>query len=187
LLLVNFRDYNKIILINITFYAVNLLRYNGLLLIKEAILVGLLNETVSWWHWIVLGLVLLMVEMSTGTFVILGLGVAAILVGALDYFMALSFTSEVIIWAVLSILSFMAWKRWMKVEHVSSTGQSDYSIGTQGTVTEDIDPHNRGKVTFDISVLGNTSWTATSTQSISKDARVKIVEIHGQLIEVENI
>jgi membrane protein implicated in regulation of membrane protease activity len=148
-------------------------------------LVEILNETVLWWHWIVLGLVLLILEMTTGTFIILGLGVAAIVVGLLDATMGLSFTTEVVTWAVLSALAIVAWKKWFKVEHVSNTGQSNHNLGTLGTTTETIAPNARGKVRFDTPVLGNTLWTATSTQNIEKDTRIKIVEIHGQLIEVE--
>jgi membrane protein implicated in regulation of membrane protease activity len=125
--------------------------------------------------------------MNIGTFVILGLGIAAIIVGLLDFTIHLSFTSEVLMWTVLSVLSFIAWKKWAKVEHISNSGQSNYNLDTIGTVTKSIAPHSRGKVTFDTPVLGNTSWTATSTQNIAKDTRIKIVEIHGQLIEVENI
>jgi membrane protein implicated in regulation of membrane protease activity len=125
--------------------------------------------------------------MNTGTFLILGLGLASVIVGVLDLAMDLTFTSEVMIWTVLSILSLVAWKLWAKVEHVSDSGQSNYSLETLGTVTENIAPHSRGKVTFDTPILGNTSWTATSESSIVKDTRVKIVEIHGQLIEVQTL
>jgi membrane protein implicated in regulation of membrane protease activity len=52
---------------------------------------------------------------------------------------------------------------------------------------EDIQPHSRGKVKFDTPVLGNTHWHATSKIDIDKGTRVKIVQINGQLIEVEPI
>jgi len=150
-------------------------------------LVAFLNETVLWWHWIVLGLFLLILEMSTGTFIILGLGIAAIIVGLLDLSIPMSFTSEIVTWTGLSILALWAWKKWFKVEHVSNSGQSNYNLDTLGTVMKAIEPHSRGKVTFDTPILGNTTWTATSNTSISKNSRVKIVEVHGQLIEVTNI
>ena len=150
-------------------------------------MIALLNETVLWWHWIVLGFILLIIEMSIGTFLILGLGLAAILVGVLDLAMGLSFTSEVLIWTILSILSLIAWKKWAKVEHVSNSGQSDYNLDTLGTIIEAIEPHKRGKVTFDTPVLGNSTWTATAKENIAKDSRVQIVEVHGQLIEVKSI
>jgi len=149
-------------------------------------MIALLNETILWWHWIVIGFILLILEMNTGTFVMLGLAVAAIIVGLLDLTMHTTFTTEVVIWTALSVISLWAWKKWVKVEHISDSGQSNYNLDTLGTVTKAIAPHSRGKVTFDTPILGNTSWTATSTQNIAKDSRVKIVEIHGQLIEVEN-
>ena len=36
-------------------------------------MIAVLNETIVWWHWIVLGFILLILEMNTGTFVMLGL------------------------------------------------------------------------------------------------------------------
>jgi len=150
-------------------------------------LIALLNETVLWWHWIVFGIVLLIIEMSTGTFFILGLGVAAIVVGIVDTLFGTSFTVELSIWMVLSILAIAAWFKWFKEPPVTDSGQSNYRLDTLGTVLEEIHPHARGKVTFDTPVLGNTSWHATSKVDLDKDTRVKIVEINGQLIEVEPV
>ena len=147
----------------------------------------LLNETVLWWHWIVIGFILLILEMNTGTFVMLGLGVAAIVVGVLDLTIHTTFTTEVITWTSLSVLSLWAWKKWMKTPHVSDTGQSDHTLDTIGTVTQNIHPHKRGEVTFDTPVLGNTSWHATSTEELSEGTRIKIVEINGQFIAVKKV
>ena len=150
-------------------------------------MVAYLNETIVWWHWIAIGLFLLILEMSTGTFIILGLGLSAIIVGLLDLMIPMSFTTQIVIWSGLSILSLWAWKKWFKEEDVSDSGQSNYNLDTLGTVVENIEPHSRGTVTFDTPILGNTTWTATATTSIRKNSRVKIVEVHGQLIEVTHI
>ena len=144
-----------------------------------------LNETVLWWHWIVLGITLLILEMSLGTFFILGLGVAAIAVGIIDVFIQTTFTTELSIWMVLSVLAITAWFKWFRQNPITESGQSNYRLDTLGTVIEDIQPHSRGKVTFDTPVLGNTSWHATSKIDIDKNTRVRIVQINGQLIEVE--
>jgi len=148
-------------------------------------LIEFLNETVLWWHWIVLGIALLILDMSLNTFFILGLGVAAIAVGILDVFMQTTFTAELSIWMILSILVIAAWFKWFRQNPVTESGQSNYRLDTLGTVIENIQPHSRGKVTFDTPVLGNTSWHATSKIDIDKNTRVKIVQINGQLIEVE--
>lgn len=150
-------------------------------------MIEFLNETVLWWHWIVFGIALLILDMSLGTFFILGLGVAAIIVGTIDTFAETSFTAELSIWMILSILTITAWFKWFRENPVTDSGQSNYRLDTLGTVIEDIQPHSRGKVTFDTPVLGNTSWHATSKTDIDKNTRVKIVQINGQLIEVKPI
>jgi len=146
-----------------------------------------LNESVLWWHWIVFGIFLFILEMNSGTFIMLGLGLAAILVGMIGYIYDISFTAELSVWMILSVASIAAWFRWFKEPTVSDTGQSNYRLDTLGTVTEEIHPHDRGQVIFDTPVLGNSSWHATSKKSIPNGSRVKIIEINGQLIEVENI
>ncbi|HHS84201.1 MAG TPA: NfeD family protein [Gammaproteobacteria bacterium] len=147
----------------------------------------LLNDSVLWWHWIVIGLVLLAAEMMTGTFLLLGLGIAAILVGAVDLLSNISFTTELLLWLVFSVVAMGIWFKWFRVESVSRSGQSNYRLDTLGTVLEEITPHQRGKVAFDVPVLGNTTWHATARTEIPKGARVKIVQVTGQLIEVEQI
>ena len=148
-------------------------------------MIAFLNETVLWWHWIVLGVILLIAEMSIGTFFLLGLGVAAILVGIIDVMMGTSFTVELAIWMGLSIIAIWVWFKWFREEPVTDSGQSNYRLDTLGVVMEDIQPHSRGKVKFDTPVLGNTNWHAISTVDIDAGTRVKIVQINGQLIEVE--
>jgi membrane protein implicated in regulation of membrane protease activity len=150
-------------------------------------LIEFLNEAVLWWHWIVFGIVLLIIEMSIGTFFILGLGVAAIMVGVMDILFDTTFTMELTIWMILSLLAIAAWFKWFREPSVSESGQSNYRLDTLGIVIEDIQPHSRGKVTFDSPVLGNTSWHATAKMNIDKNTRVKIVQINGQLIEVEPV
>lgn len=146
-----------------------------------------LNETVVWWHWIVLGIILLILEMNSGTFMMLGLGIAAAVVGVVDMLMETSFATELMIWMILSVLSIAAWFVWVKEPTVSHTGQSNYALDTLGTATQQIEPHQRGKVSFDSPVLGNSTWHATSKESIAKGSRVKIVDVNGQLIEVEQV
>lgn len=146
-------------------------------------MIALLNE-ITWWHWIVFGVILIVIEMSTGTFFMLTLGISAILVGILDTLFNLSIRAEILLWLVFSILSILVWMKWLKEKTVSNSGQSDYRLETLGTVTQEIHPHGRGKVTFDGPVLGNTQWHATAKTDIAPGTRVRIVEVNGQLIEV---
>jgi membrane protein implicated in regulation of membrane protease activity len=143
-----------------------------------------LSTDLLWWHWIAFGLFLVTSEIFIGTFMMLGLGVAAMIVGATDNLFKTSLETEIMLWIILSILSLLLWFKYLKNPNVETSGQSNYSLETLGVVTKEI-PHNgRGEVKFDTPVLGNTTWFATSKKDITQGSRVSIVEVKGQLIEV---
>jgi len=146
-----------------------------------------LSTNLFWWHWIVFGIILLTMEMFTGTFMLLGLGVAGIIVGIIDVIYPISLTVALTIWISLSILSIALWFKYMKDNSVETSGQSNYSLETLGTVEKNIKINERGTVYFDTPVLGNSRWTATSKENLTPNTRVKIVEIKGQLIEVAKV
>ena len=65
-------------------------------------MITFLNETVLWWHWIILGIVLLIAEITAGTFFMLGLGIAAIITGCIDLLFETSFTESIILKLLLA-------------------------------------------------------------------------------------
>jgi len=146
-----------------------------------------LSTDLLWWHWIAFGLALVTVEIFIGTFMMLGLGVAAMIVGVADNLFKTSLETEIMLWIVLSILSLLLWFKYLKNPNVESSGQSNYSLDTLGVVSKEILHNGRGEVKFDTPVLGNTTWFATSKETITEGSRIKIVEVKGQLIEVANV
>jgi len=68
---------------------------------------------ILYWHWWVLGLVLLVAEMLSPTgFFLLWIGAAAILVGAVSWLVpALGWEVQVVMFGVLSVASFFVWRR----------------------------------------------------------------------------
>jgi len=144
-----------------------------------------LSQYVLWWHWIIAGLILIIAEMGTGTFVTLGLGIAAVAVGLLELLFPMNLVFQLLLWILFSLLTIAALFKWFKGQPtVSQSGQSNYRFDTPGTVTQAIHPQQRGKVHFDSPVLGNTEWHAGSDFKLEKGTRVKIVEVNGQLIKV---
>ena len=117
----------------------------------------------------------------------LGLGLAAMIVGVLDNLFSMSLEVEIILWILLSLISIIIWFKYLKDNRVETVGQSNYSLETQGVVKKTISANGRGKVKFDTPVLGNTVWHATSKEDISVDSRIKLIEIKGQLIVVAKV
>jgi membrane protein implicated in regulation of membrane protease activity len=143
------------------------------------------TQYITWWHWIVLGILFIILEMATGTFIVLGFGIAAVLVGLLDLILDMNFLMQVILWIIFSVgIITVSFKYFKAQPTVSNTGQSNHGFDTLGTVTKAIAPHKRGTVRFDTPVLGNTSWSATADQTLEVDTRVTIKEVQGQLISV---
>jgi len=148
-------------------------------------MIEFLSTELLWWHWIAFGILLVTTEIFIGTFVMLGLGVAALLVGATDMLFKLSVELELTLWLLLSLASIALWFKYLRTPIVDSSGQSNYTLDTLGVITKEI-PHNgRGEVRFDTPVLGNTVWFATSKEPLEEGRRVSIVEVKGQLIEVQ--
>ena len=146
-----------------------------------------LSTNLLWWHWIAFGLVLLTLETFSGTFLMLGLGLSAIVVGIIEIIFPMTVEVQLTIWILLSVLSIAWWFKYMRDNAVDETGQSNYTLETKGTVIKTIEPNSRGEVKFDLPVLGNTTWIATSKEKLDINTRVKIVEVKGQLIEVASV
>jgi len=145
----------------------------------------ILNNIILWWHWLVFGLLLLLLEILTGTFFVLTLAIGALIVGIISFLITLSFNSELTLWIIFSLIGIAIWYSFMKNKKTPEVGQSNYRFNTLGSVTKKIKPYKRGQVVFDKPVLGNSSWVAISDKELEVGQRVKIVEVNGQLIKVE--
>ena len=150
-------------------------------------MIEFLTQNILWWHWIILGFILIILEINTGTFLLLGLGFASLVVGILTTFLDLSFNTELLLWIILCVVSIVAWKMFIHDNNNSKSGQSDDNLDILGKVEEEILPHQRGKVRFNTPVLGSTFWSATADDKIEKGSTVAIIAVKGQLIEVEKI
>lgn len=146
-----------------------------------------LSQNLLWWHWVIFGILLITTEIFIGTFFMLGLGVAAILVGAIDSITPMSLELELTLWILFSLVAIFIWFTYLRDTTDDRSGQSNYALEAEGSVEVSILANGRGTVNFDSPVLGNTTWHATSKHDIPTGSRVKIVQIKGQLIEVEKI
>ena len=147
----------------------------------------LLTQNLLWWHWMVLGLILITMEIFTGTFMMLGLGLSAIFVGVIDVIYPLSMEIAISLWMVLSIISIAIWFKYMRDKSIETSGQSNESLETLGVVEKEIAINGRGLVRFDKPILGSSVWMATAKENLDKNSRVKIIEVKGQLIEVASL
>lgn len=140
-----------------------------------------------WWHWMVLGIALVLLELAVPAFFLVWFGVGALLVGiALLAVPALPFAWQVIAWMACSLVFIWLWFKVFKPGfHKSRAGMSRGAVvGEIGLVTRDIRPFEKGQIRFQKPVLGDELWEALAEDEIRTGERVRVVDVEGNTLKV---
>lgn len=141
-----------------------------------------LDANILYWHWVVFGILLAGAEIFAPSFFLLWLGVSAVVVGVISYFIELSFSTEIILWGILSFSSLVAWFKFiapsMKTNTLSGMSR-EALIGQEGTVTEFSKTVSKGRLRFPAPVVGNDEWGFRSEDDFAAGDRAIVTEISG--------
>lgn len=147
--------------------------------------------TEAMWVWAVLGIVLIAVEIMTiGTLYVLWFGIAALCVALATWvFPDLSYTAQLMMFAVLSFSSLATWRRYYKRTDTNSViGQSrGEEIGRIGTVTETTSPTQNGSIHFTQGLMGSRDWAAVSDETIESGNNAKVVAVEGNALRISKV
>ena len=143
----------------------------------------------EWWHWIVLGLTLVVAELAVPAFFVIWFGLGALLVGLALLAVPLGATAQIGLWVVASVAMVGLWFRVFKGgEYLHSrtrVGQSDGEpIGEIGLMTKPAEPFARGRLRFQKPVLGAEEWECVADAPIAVGERVRVVAIEGSFLKV---
>ncbi len=138
-----------------------------------------------WWHWMAFGLILIAAEIVVPSFVVIWFGIAAVAVSLMDWLLETPFLTELFVWIVLSVLLLVWWFRIYRPATHTRRGQADDDMGVMGIVTETIEAFERGRVKFELPVLGSSEWTATADETIPKGEKVVALKALGNMIKVK--
>jgi hypothetical protein len=139
------------------------------------------------WSWAILGLVLLSIEMMTGTFYILWFGIAALCVALITaIFPGSSLSLQLLAFSVLSLTSLAVWRFKYKSQVPGSrVGQShDDSIGKVGHIIAAVSTMQNGAIRFTVPVLSSREWTVIADESINIGEAAEVVSIEGNFLRV---
>lgn len=142
------------------------------------------------WIWGGLGLVLLALEMATGTFYIVWFGIAGLLLAILTGLLPnISSAVQFSVYALLSLGSLTIWKLYYKkTETHSRVGQSQgEEIGRIGTVIEEVSIKQNGKIRFAQGLMGSREWVAISDETISEGSEATVVAVVGNTLRISKI
>jgi membrane protein implicated in regulation of membrane protease activity len=141
--------------------------------------------TIDWWHWLVLGLLLMVAELATpGGFYIIFFGIGALLVGALAGVGAAGPEwSQMLLFAVISVIALTVFRsRLLKMTQVDPQAPPiDTLVGEIGTVAEPMGPDAVGRVE-----LRGAAWSArnASAATLAAGARCQVVSVDGLMLRV---
>lgn len=148
-----------------------------------------LNANIAYWHWLVFGLSLALLEIILFSFVVLCFGLGAIIVGLLLWVSPFSVTLQLTIWIVLSSFIVFAWFKWIPPYLKNNTFLSlarKSMIGKVGTVIEcnSIDGEGQGTLRFPAPILGNDEWQFICKDVIVVGDRVSVREFSKETLIV---
>ncbi len=142
------------------------------------------------WIWGAIGLILLAVEMATGTFYVLWFGVAALCVAvAMWLFPNTSHAMQFAMFAVLSLGSLAIWRRYYKKTATHSrVGQAQgEEIGRIGTIIETTSPAQNGRIRFTQGVMGSREWAAVCDETIEAGSEATVVAVEGNSLRIRKV
>lgn len=142
----------------------------------------------EWWHWMVLGLALIALEMLVPTFFLMWFGLGAILVSLLNLVAVPGFAVQLLLWAVASLAMMAVWIRYFKVPDRNRSGQAKEGvIGIAGLITRPVTDTSDGEILFQRPVLGADRWPVVADAPIPSGAKAKVVDVLGQTLKVEKL
>jgi inner membrane protein len=141
---------------------------------------------ITWWHWLVLGLLLITLEMAaSGGFYVIFFGVAALVIGILALFgLAGPLSLQVLMFSVLSVAALMLFRRplmrWMNLD--AAVSEVDTLVGELAVPLDDMPPGSVGRAE-----LRGTVWTARNSAPVmlARGQRCTVVSVDRLTILIE--
>jgi len=141
----------------------------------------------EWWHWAVVGIVLVLAELAVPAFVLVWFGLGAVLVAAIVFVLpGAGLTFQIATWTLASLAMVLLWFKIFKPGfHKTRIGMADANvIGEVGMLIQDVEPYRKGQVRFQKPILGADVWDCIADEAIGSGERIKVLGVEGSLLKV---
>jgi membrane protein implicated in regulation of membrane protease activity len=150
-----------------------------------------MDTAVQYWHWLVLGMILMGVEMFIPSFTILWFGLGGLVIaGLLLLFPDIGFAWQLFVWAIASGCFTFLWFRCIRPRMTDRTRAGisrEAAIGETGQVIKEPHSGQRGVVRFTTPLLGSEEWPFLCDAPVNAGDRVGVVEISGNTLIVKKV
>ena len=142
-------------------------------------------QPINYWHWLILGIILLITELLTFTIVFLALGCTALACAAYSYLLQPSYGAQIMFFSCLSIVSLILSSWWIKSTQTYSNSldlseKAHNFIGKEYTLSKDMLLHAKIKI-------DGTLWSYKCDHSVSNNDTIKITDTEGNILLIEKI
>lgn len=143
----------------------------------------------SYYIWLILGVIAFVVEMMMPTFFALFAGVGFLAAAAVSFFLPESLFWQLIIASAFMMIGAIVFKkRGLGDEPQDAVGTHNEFVGIKGVVLSEISPHQEGEVSLYEPVIGGRHWPAVSADGIIEvNSEIRIVKVNGNSLIVEKI
>lgn len=144
---------------------------------------------ILWYHWLILGMLLMLGEMLVPSFTLFWFGLAALLIGiVLLVLPEIALSLQLLIWATASIVFTVLWFKFFKPTMIDRTkaGVSREAVtGETGIVIKVPLNEIRGIVRFSMPLLGSDEWEFICRENCSVGDRVEVIDVSGNTLVVQ--
>ena len=146
------------------------------------------TDSLSYWHWLAFGVVIMLVEVFAPGVIFLWLGIAAVVTGiALAAIPSMAWEIQIVVFAVLSVLAIFAGRRFVAAnqkptDHPTLNRRGQTLIGTRHTL-DAATSGGRGRVR-----IGDSVWRLTVSppgSELAAGTRIRVVGVDGTTLVVE--
>lgn len=138
---------------------------------------------IQFYHWLVLGVILMIAEMFVPTFFLLWLGVAAVVVGILTWVLSISLTTAVIVWAMLSVLFCVAWLKFIQPKLAKNRTKAGLGaitiVGETGMIIRVPNKLMTGSIRFSTPKAGVSEWECRTNDDLQLGETVVVLDVVG--------
>ncbi|MBA3005129.1 MAG: NfeD family protein [Proteobacteria bacterium] len=136
---------------------------------------------ILWWHWIVLGVILVLMEMVVPSFTIFWFGLGALVTGLVMALLPdISLKWQLLVFSVSSVTFTFFWFRLFvpRKKMKSLLVDEQAAIGQTGiAATRALIPGEMGRVVFSVPVLDDESWMYLADEPIETGNRVRVIAV----------
>ncbi len=141
----------------------------------------------SYYVWLIFGVVALVVEMMLPTFFALFAGIGFLSAAAVAYFSPDSLFAQLVIASIFMVIGAVVFKKRRIGEgDEENVGTHNEFVGIEGVAVTELSEHHEGEVDLFEAVVSSRHWFAiTSGELIEAGTTVRIVQVRGNTLVVE--